>query len=138
MTSRSRIAALAAAAVLVLLPAGPAAAARLRYHYVPAGPQGNLNLQPAGPAGPAGERLTLFHGWESYDCPPRPNQLVCFRHPCSGQAVQVPLALPDSTPRMEHRRNRVIYNYGSDSVEVHFLPDGSLDVIYNSPLLRAP
>jgi hypothetical protein len=39
---------------------------------------------------------------------------------------------------MEYRTRRVIYNYGSDTVEVHFLPDGSVDVIYNSGLFRAP
>jgi hypothetical protein len=124
--------AVAAAVLLGLISAGQAAAARLRYHYVPADTQGNLNLT-------TGERLTLLSGWEPYPCPPRPNQCVRFRHPCSGQSVQVPLALPaDSTPRLEHRTNRVIYNYGSDTVQVHFLADGSVDVIYTSGLLRAP
>jgi hypothetical protein len=62
--------------------------------------------------------------------------MVTFRHPCTGLTVVAPLALPDSTPRMEYRTNRVIYNYGSYTVEVHFLPDGRVDVIYNSGLFR--
>jgi hypothetical protein len=41
-------------------------------------------------------------------------------------------------PRMEHRTDRVIYNYGSDTVEVHFQSDGSADVIYNSGVRRVP
>jgi hypothetical protein len=62
---------------------------------------------------------------------------VTFGHPCTGQTVVVPLALPDSTPQMEYRPNRVIYNYGSYTVEVHFLANGLVDVIYNSGLFRA-
>jgi len=50
----------------------------------------------------------------------------------------VPLTLPEGTPRIEHRRNRIVYNYGSDVVEVHFLSDGSADVIYDSGLFRRP
>ena len=128
----------AAAALLLLGLAGQAAAARLRYHYVPADGCGTLNLRPVGPAAP-GERLVWLGGWEPYCEAPRPNCNVTFRHPCTGQTVTVPLALPvDSTPRMEYRTSRVIYNYGSYTVEVHFLPDGSADVIYNSGLFRAP
>jgi hypothetical protein len=40
---------------------------------------------------------------------------------------------------MAYRTNRVVYNYGSYTVEVQFLPDGSANVVYNSGLLvRAP
>ena len=53
-------------------------------------------------------------------------------------SITVPLALPDSTPRMEYVRDRVVYNYGDYTVEVQFLPDGSADVFYDSGLLRAP
>jgi hypothetical protein len=58
-------------------------------------------------------------------------------HPCTGQAVSVPLALPCDTPVIQHVRNSTVYNYGSYTVEVRFLADGSVDVIYNSGLLRA-
>ena len=71
--------------------------------------------------------------------PPHPTCYLTFQHPCTGQAITLPLRLPiDSTPRIEHRYNRLIYNYGSDSVEIEFLTDGSADVIYNSGLRRSP
>jgi hypothetical protein len=133
MFARKQWAAFAAVLIGLLATVGHAQAARIRYHYIPA--------DPAGPAAllPPGERLTWAARWEPYNCPPpRPTCRVPFRHPCTGQQLTLPLALPASTPRMEHRPNRIIYNYGSDTVEVHFLPDGSADVIYNSGLLRAP
>ena len=37
---------------------------------------------------------------------------------------------------MEHRDDRIIYNYNDYYIEVRFLQDGSVDVIYNSGLLR--
>jgi hypothetical protein len=123
---------------LILLAAGPAAAARVRYHYGPVDGQGTLNLQPGGPSGAPGERLTWLGGWEPYDCPPpRATCCVTFRHPCTGQLIRVPLGLPEGTPNIEYRPNRIVYNYGSYTVEVHFLPNGLVDVIYNSGLLRA-
>jgi hypothetical protein len=129
MSFRTRLAALA----LLLAATTAADAGRVRYHFTP-NPAGNGCLKP--PA--AGERLTLT-GWQSYSCPPpRATQMVSFRHPCTGQTVTLPLALSNSTPRMEYTRERVIYNYGSDTVEVRFLKDGSADVIYDSGLLRSP
>jgi hypothetical protein len=120
-------------AALLLAAVQPASAARVRYHLEPDG-AGSGCLKTAA----AGERLTLA-GWRPYDCPPpRPTQLVSFRHPCTGRTVTVPLALPASTPRMEYARERVIYDYGDYTVEVRFLKDGSADVIYDSGLLRAP
>jgi len=118
---------------LLLAAARPAEAARLRYHFAP-GPGGNGCL--TSPA--AGQRLTLG-GWQPYNCPPpRATQLVTFRHPCTGQAVTVPLALPASTPRMEYVRDRAVYNYGDYTVEVEFIKNGSVDVVYDSGLFRAP
>jgi hypothetical protein len=64
--------------------------------------------------------------------------MVTFRHPCTGRSLVLPLALPRDTPQMEYRTNRTIYNYGSYTVEVSFLADGTADVIYNNGLLRAP
>jgi hypothetical protein len=52
--------------------------------------------------------------------------------------VTVPLCLPEGTPRVEHVRDRIVYNYGSYTVEVRFLPDGSVDVLYSSGLFRQP
>jgi hypothetical protein len=133
MSLRARLTAAAVAGGLLLALAPPAEAARMRYHFAP-DPCGNGCLRPAA----AGERLTLA-GWQPSNCPPpRPTQNVCFRHPCTGQTVTVPLALPASTPRMEYVRERVVYNYGDYTVEVRFLKDGSADVIYDSGLLRAP
>jgi hypothetical protein len=121
------------AVVVVFLTAAPAGAARLRYHLT-AEPAGSACLKVAA----AGERRTLT-GWEPYNCPPpRTTRLVNFRHTCTGQTVTVPLALPDSTPRMEYVRDRVVYNYGDYTVEVRFLKDGSADVFYDSGLFRAP
>lgn len=122
-----------AAALFVLAVAPPAEAARARFHYVPADPAGHVTLKPG--ACP-GERVTVF-GKYCDACPPRPNCYQTFCHPCTGQTVIVPLALPFGTPTIYHRPNRVVYNYGSDFVEVHFLPDGSVDVIYSSGLFRA-
>ena len=64
-----------------------------------------------------------------------PNQMVTFRHP-NGRYVTVPIRMPAGTPRLEHRPDRIIYNFGDYTVEARFLPDGSVDVIYNSGLLR--
>jgi hypothetical protein len=117
----------------LLLAAAPAGAARLRYHLVADPASGGCLKAPA-----AGERRTLT-GWEPYNCPPpRATRLVNFRHPCTGQMVSVPLALPDATPRMEYVRDRVVYNYGDYTVEVRFLKDGSAEVLYDSGLFRAP
>ena len=111
----------------------PAMAARLRYHYLAGPGEGTVVASMTG-----GQRLFL-RGWEAYNCPPpRATCTVTFKHPCTGKCLALPLGLPDSTPQMEYRTNRVIYNYGSYTVEVHFLTDGSADVIYNSGLLRAP
>jgi hypothetical protein len=123
----------AAVFVGMLLTVVPASAARLRYHFT-ADPGGNGCLK----APAAGERRNLT-GWSPYNCPPpRATRLVSFRHPDTGQTVTVPLALPDSTPRMEYVRDHVVYNYGSYTVEVRFVKDGSADVIYDSGLFRAP
>jgi hypothetical protein len=113
-------------------------AARVRFHYSLTDACGTMAPQPAGPGGSAGARLTLFGSVRPAECgPPRPNQVVTFRHPFSGQMVKVPVALPEGTPDVEFRTNWIVYNYGSYTVEVHFLPDGTVDVVYNSGLFRA-
>jgi hypothetical protein len=109
----------------------------MRFHYLPVDAWGNTSLQPAGPGGAAGEYATWF-GLVRQPCnqQPRPNHLVTFRHPYTGRNVTVPLTLPEGTPRLEYRTDRVIYNYGSYTVEARFLPDGGVAVIYNSGLFR--
>jgi hypothetical protein len=130
----------------VLLPAllvGLAAAGRtradvVRYHYPPAGPGCQTVLSP-GPGGPVGERQP-WRGSARRDPvgpPPQPTHLVTFRHPYTGGLVTVPMTLPaDSTPRIEHVGDRVVFNYGSYTVEAEFFADGSVDVIYNGGLFR--
>lgn len=124
---------IATAAVLLCQPG--AQAGWVRYHYAVADPTGAMVLSPPDAAG---EQL----GWfgrvrQSCACPLQPTCVVPLCHPCSGMTLSVPLSLPFGTPVIEHRRYWVIYNYGSYSVQVHFLPDGSVDVIYSSGLMRA-
>ena len=139
MAKRNRWLKLAAAAALLLASDRLATAARVRYHYVPTDGCDTTTLTPGGAGSAAGERVNWFGSVrQAYDCPPRPTCRVAFRHPYTGRTVTVPLAMPGGTPRIEHVRNRIVFNYGSDTIEVRFLPDGSLDVIYNSGLLRAP
>ena len=65
----------------------------------------------------------------------KPNQMVTFRHPYTARNVTVPLRLPRGTPRMEHRSDRIIYNYGDYTVRArNSCPTGSVDVLYNSGL----
>jgi hypothetical protein len=134
MSFRRTLAGLALAGSLLLGTAGPSHAARIRFLFVP-DPAAGGELQ----APVAGERLTVA-GWQEYNRPPpHPTQLVTFRHPTTNQLVAVPLALPPFwTPKMEYVRDRVIYNYSGDTVEVSFLADGSVRVAYNNGLLRSP
>jgi hypothetical protein len=134
----NRLAALIGVTVLLACTSAPAQAARVRYHYVPAGPGDCFRLDDA--HGAPGERLTWRGTWEPYNCPPEvTTAVVTFRHPYTGDCIKLPLHLPtDSTPRMEYRPNRVVYDYGTGSVEVFFQPDGTAYVIYNGGLLRAP
>jgi len=123
-------------AVLVLVTAGTADAERARFHFAPTGPGEALQLVPAGDS-TAGEGAGSFGKARGSVCePPQPTCRVTFKHLCTGQEVTVPLALPEGTPIIEHVRQRIVYNYGSYTVEVRFLPDGGVDVVYNSGLLR--
>lgn len=123
-----------AAAFVLAAACGTARAERVRFHYVPADGAGNVVIARSSPQGAVGERRSWYGGpAEPAVGSPRPNYVVTFRHPYTGGNVNVPLALPvDSTPRVEHRGDRTIFNYGSYTVETQFLPDGSVDVTYNS------
>jgi hypothetical protein len=125
---------------LLLTPSAPTGAAELRYHYVPVDAAGNTQLAPVkqpGGAGSPGERVRVLGlVKEPANTQPRPTHLVTFRHPYTGRNITVPLALPPDTPRMEYSRRKIVYNYGSNTVEAHFNPDGTVDVVYSSGLLR--
>ena len=118
----------------LLLSAPMAEAAAVRFHYVPADPGGHTSMKPTCD----GESLRWF-GAVREPCNSRfqPTCIVTFRHPHTGQNVSVPLALPEGTPTIMHGPDRITYNYGSYAVRVRFLPDGSVDVIYDSGFLRS-
>jgi hypothetical protein len=131
-------AAVLATALAVIL-ALPCRAGRVRYHYAPADACGTMSMKPDGPCGAAGEVVSFFGAVrEPAPAPPRPTHLLTFQHPCTARPVTVPVCLPEGTPRVEYRTDWVVYNYGSYAVQVHFLGDGSVDVVYNSGLFRAP
>ncbi len=122
---------------LGLLSSTPARAEQVRFRYAPAGPDGALTQVAAGPGGAAGERRRGFAGEpEPYPFAVRPNQMMTFRHLVTGGTVTVPLRLPEATPRVEHRTDRTVLNYGSYTVETRYLQDGGVDVVYNSGFLR--
>jgi hypothetical protein len=125
----------AAAALLVLLSSTAAASAAIaRYHYAPNGPNGAMTFVPSEPT--EGERISVF-GTRPDPNPPRPTVMMTYRHPTTGQTINVPLRMPEGTPTVYHRRDRIVYNFSGYTVQVLFLPDGSVDVIYNSGFLRA-
>lgn len=131
---RLRLCAALGTIALLLTSAGSAAAARVQIHYTPADCNGNMN---AGVPTTTTNRIAFFGPPETApEVPIRPNQVVAFRHPATGRIVKVPLALYQGTPKMRYRTNLVMYDYGSDAIEVRFLADGSVDVIYNSGFLR--
>ncbi len=120
---------------LVLTPAG--GAEQVRFRFVPADAAGNMTQVAVGPNGALGERLRGFGLTpEPYPYVVRPNQLVTFRHPYTGGNVTVPMRLPADTPRLEHRANSIIYNYGTYVVEARFYEDGSVETVYRSGPFR--
>ena len=125
------------ALALVMLTTAPSSAEMVRFRYVPVDACGAMQQVAAGPGGAAGE---LFRGFGMTALPYhrtfRPNQMVTFRHPYNGRCATLPLTLPEGTPRLEHRADRIVYNYGSYVVEVRFFEDGTADVVYNSGFLR--
>jgi hypothetical protein len=114
-----------------------AAAEAVRYRFIPSDACGNMAQVPAGPEGAVGEQLTGFGlRPQPFNRTFRPNQMVTFRHPYNGRLATVPLTLPQGTPRLEHRGDRIVYNYGTYIVEARFFTDGSVEVVYNSGFLR--
>jgi hypothetical protein len=114
-----------------------ASAEQLRFRFVPTDACGATAQVPIGPEGTMGElRRVLGVRPLPYPFVVRANQIVTFRHPYNGRNISVPLRMPEGQPRLEHRADRIVYNYGDYTVEARFNPDGSVDVIYNSGLLR--
>lgn len=124
----------AVALVIFFGATGTAEAARLRYHYVPAADNGVMTLAPS-TFGTPGVRVTLRGSCPDNRQPPSATCIKTYRHPCTGQTVNVPLYLPGN-PTIYNRTNVVLYDYTGDFVEVRFLPDGSVDVSYSSGLFR--
>jgi hypothetical protein len=120
--------------VAVLGSTRTANAARLRYHYVPAACDAVMTLAPS-TFGTPGARTTIRGTCPDNREPPRATCVKTFRHPCSGRTVNVPLNLPGN-PNVYYRTNAVLYDYAGDFVEVRFLTDGSVDVIYSTGWLR--
>lgn len=123
-----------AALLLLVASAGTARAARLRYHYVPAGDNAVMTLAPS-TFGTPGVRVTLRGSCADSRQPPLATCVKTFQHPCTGQTINVPLNLPGN-PKIYYRTNVVLYDYTGDFVEVRFLPDGSVDVSYSTGLFR--
>jgi hypothetical protein len=122
------------AVTLLFAVAQRAAAERAVFHYVPAGPDGALQLQPIA-EGAAGERVDSLGKVRGTLCQaPQPACNMTLMNPCNGQKVIVPLALPEDTPIIRHVQQGIVYDYGTYRVEVRFLPGGGVDVIYNSIL----
>lgn len=110
-------------------------AAIARFHYAVVTPQGQMEPAPSPTFGAIGEKVTA-KGTCVYQEAPKPTHFATFRHPSTNQCITVPLRLPDGTPTIMHRPGHYIYNYGSYTVDVEFLPDGSVNVVYNSGLFR--
>lgn len=121
----------------VLAAAAPAHAEMVRFRFIPVDACGTMAQVAIGPEGAIGEQFTGFGAIaRPYHRTFRPNQMVTFRHPYNGRNVTVPLTLPQGAPRLEYRYDSIVYNYGSYVVEARFLPDGAVDIVYNSGFLR--
>jgi hypothetical protein len=128
--------ALAACAGLLWLGSGTAAAEVVRFRYVPKDACGNT-VQAATVAGATGERQSWLGGpIEPFYRSVAPTHIVTFVHAYTGQRINVPFTFPQGTPRLEHRPNRIVYNYGAYQIQALFNPDGSVTTIYNSGALR--
>jgi hypothetical protein len=111
-------------------------AAWLRLHYGDSGAGGALVYQPEGSAS---RTTTSYFGLNVAPVPaaPRPTHIVTFRHAYTARMVSVPIAFPIGTPRLEYRTDSMVYDYGTYSITVRFVQDGSVDVVYQSGLFRA-
>jgi hypothetical protein len=121
---------------LFLVTAASASAEVVRYRYAPKDACGNTALVP-GPNGAPGERSAFLGGpTEPYPKVPAPTHMVTYLHPISKRNVIVPMTFPQGTPRIETRGDRILYNWSGYQVQARFRDDGSVEVIYNSGVLR--
>jgi hypothetical protein len=123
-------------ALIVLALPTIAHAELVRFHYAPMDACNTMTQVSAGPDGALGE-LRRGYGVRSLPYPyvVRPNQMVTFRHAFNGRLVTIPMRFPASPPRIEQRADRIIYHFAEYDAEARFLPDGSVDVVYNSGFL---
>lgn len=128
--------AVVATVLAILATARPVNAERVRYHYVP-NAYGTSTLKPCGPNGAAGEVIAwLGRTRKPINVVPHVNTQLTFRQPYTGQSITVPVYLPHWVPRVAYTRHWVTYEYSNFAVEIHFLPDGAVDVEYVTGLLR--
>jgi hypothetical protein len=107
----------------------------LRLWYYPQDESAMTALRPPPAGQPTGVLISRFGLCrEPFYGHVRANCLQTFTHCHSGRTVTVPLWLPPDTPRVEQLRSGIAYNYGAFAVEVYFLPDGSVEVVYNNGL----
>lgn len=123
--------------LLLLAWTPPLQADVIRYRFIATDARGSPALTPIGPGGAVGER-TAYRGGapEPYATIKRPTHFLVVVHPETRRKIQVPLTLPEDTPRVERRAGSIVYNYGTYTVEVVFLRDGSVETVYNSGFLR--
>jgi hypothetical protein len=107
-----------------------------RLHYAASGSTGTLVYQPDVSAS---RTTTSYFGLNIAPAPaaPRPTHVVTFRHAYTRRMVSVPIAFPIGTPRLAYRTDSVVYDYGTYSITVRFIEDGSVDVVYRSGLFRS-
>lgn len=136
MCRRSCVSRLLVLTVLWFLSGAMAHAAVVRFRYVPSDSCATTTMKPSYEVAES----TRWFGTvrERYCGSLQPTHVVTFRHCYTGQNVCVPLALPEGTPTIMHGPDRITFNYGSYAIRVRFLPDGSVDVAYDSGFLRAP
>ena len=121
---------------LFWLGANSANAEVVRYRYVPKDACGNTVLV-AGANGAPGTRSAWLGGpGEPFNRVPAPTVMVTFLHPVTKRNVIVPMTFPQGTPRVENRGDRVLYNWSGYQIQARFLADGSVEVLYNSGVLR--
>ncbi|MFO0865687.1 MAG: hypothetical protein U0744_13715 [Gemmataceae bacterium] len=112
-------------------------AEQVRFRYVPADGNSAMRAQPVGPGGSLAENLRgISYAAYPFNKVYRPTHMVMFWHPYSGRYANIPLTLPESVPTVQRRPDAIVYNYGIYEIEALFLPDGAVDVIYNSGYLR--
>jgi hypothetical protein len=125
-----------AACLLLLIGSSTAPAEVVRFRYVPKDACGNTALVSNIP-GATGERQSWIGGpIEPFYRTIPATHVVTFVHAYTGQKISVPFTFPQGTARLEHRPDRIVYNYGTYQIHAVFNRDGSVTTIYNSGVLR--